>query len=97
MARKPTIAELNIVIDDIVDEIDDETVLTITLSGEQCTGWLEMIVEVEDEAVSHTYWQWSARHPRNENDHYEGSAEHLVDAIQELKDAMEAIDSTPDE
>lgn len=87
-----TLSELPFVIAQIWDEgIEPDAVLTLTTSGEYCSGFLELLAEVAEDGTIDCAWQWTVNEPDQE-EVYSGSAPTFVEAVAALKDAMDDMD-----
>lgn len=86
-----SLSELPVVIEEIWDESDGETVLTLVTHGEHgVSGFLELYVEADDEGAIDAWWKWTVNEPRQQEAYF-GSNRLLMNAAVELKASLESM------
>jgi hypothetical protein len=91
MQGQTDIDKLEVKIMEIWEEVDDEAVLTLVTHAGKVSGFLELLVEVDERGIiAGTRWKWVVCEYR-QNEVYSGVEEWLEDAARELKANMESM------
>jgi hypothetical protein len=91
MQGQTDIDKLEVKLMEIWEEVDDETVLTLVTHEGKVSGFLELLVEVDERGIiAGTRWKWVVCEYR-QNEVYSGTTEWLEDAAKELKANMESM------
>lgn len=89
MLTQFALSELPIIISEIWDENDGDSVLTlVTRDASGVSGFLELRVEAQDDGTIDAWWKWTVNEPQQQ-EAYTGSEQSLMTAAHELKGSME--------